>query len=140
MARHVIHSTETLIVAINTVNGMMEMAGVLNAATPVASHQTQQDLAFHKQVLQNLLARSHALDGRLRNEINLVDQFAKLLELRINFGQAFNLVALRDSTTNVQIGIAAQNDSAAMRTISLVTMAFLPATFVSVGGGYSPDL
>ena len=41
-------------------------------------------------------------------------------------------MALRDSKVNVQIGTATQRDSAAMRTISLVTMAFLPATFVSV--------
>ena len=73
VARHVIHSTETLDVAINTLSNMAEMISLADFAISNTSQRIQQDLAFHKQVLRNLHARSSALDARLRNEINLVD-------------------------------------------------------------------
>jgi hypothetical protein len=38
----------------------------------------------------------------------------------------------RDSKTQVQIGKDAGNEAAAMKAIAVVTMTFLPATFVSV--------
>ena len=41
-------------------------------------------------------------------------------------------MAQYDSRISVQIGQAAQSDSAAMKTIAFLTLAFLPATFVSV--------
>jgi hypothetical protein len=72
VARHIIHSTETLDVAINTLNNMAEVIATPDVAISYTSQRVQQDLAFHKQVLRNLHARSQALDARLRNEINLV--------------------------------------------------------------------
>lgn len=53
--------------------------------------------------------------------------------------QGFNVVVQRDSKANVKIATetmnisrAAKIDSASMKTIAVVTLAFLPATFVSV--------
>lgn len=37
-----------------------------------------------------------------------------------------------DAKTNVDIAMATKDDGAAMKTIAVVTMTFLPATFVSV--------
>jgi flagellar biosynthesis/type III secretory pathway M-ring protein FliF/YscJ len=50
--------------------------------------------------------------------------------------QLFNLIAQRDSNANIElakdsrtIALASRQDSAAMKTIAIMTMAFLPATF-----------
>lgn len=42
------------------------------------------------------------------------------------------MIAQRDSKTMTAMGEAARLDSRAMRTIAVVTMAFLPPTFLSV--------
>lgn len=96
----------------------------------------QNQLELHQQTLSNLRARSQALEARLRNEISLVSYRQLAGRAPTETMWAFNLVALRDSRTNVRISAAAQQDSAAMKTISLVTMAFLPATFVSVSATF----
>lgn len=49
------------------------------------------------------------------------------------------MVSQHDSRVGVGIGKAARGDSAAMRTIALLTMLFLPATFVSVGRAALPS-
>lgn len=46
--------------------------------------------------------------------------------------QAYNMIAQRDSRTMTELGNGARSDSRAMRTIAVVTMAFLPPTFLSV--------
>lgn len=47
--------------------------------------------------------------------------------------EAFNTVAQYDSGIVVRIGKAAQKDSAAMKTIALLNLVFLPGTFIAVG-------
>lgn len=47
--------------------------------------------------------------------------------------QAFNAAAQRDSKIQVRIGEDAKREASAMKAIAVVTMTFLPATFVSVG-------
>jgi hypothetical protein len=42
------------------------------------------------------------------------------------------MITQRDSTTMVGIGQATKADSSAMKTVAMVTMIFLPATFTSV--------
>lgn len=42
------------------------------------------------------------------------------------------MITQRDSRVMVEIGAATKSDSAAMTTVAVVTMAFLPATFTSV--------
>jgi hypothetical protein len=42
------------------------------------------------------------------------------------------MIAQRDSQTMTNLGRAARTDSGAMRSIAVVTMAFLPPTFLSV--------
>ena len=48
------------------------------------------------------------------------------------YRQAYNLIAQRDSQVMKGIGETARSDSGAMRSVAVVTMAFLPATFVAV--------
>ena len=46
--------------------------------------------------------------------------------------QAYNMIAQRDSCTMSDLGNATRLDSRAMKTIAVVTRAFLPPTFLSV--------
>lgn len=85
-------------------------------------------------MLRSLRARSKANESRLCNEIDLVSPTAGLIFHGIvDRDQAFNTIAQHDSTIAVKISEAARRDSAAMKTIAVLTMIFLPATFVSVG-------
>jgi Mg2+ and Co2+ transporter CorA len=43
--------------------------------------------------------------------------------------QLFNLIAREDTQASLQIAEAAKSDSGAMKTIAIMTMLFLPATF-----------
>jgi hypothetical protein len=46
--------------------------------------------------------------------------------------QIYNMFIQKDSKVLLQIGEATRSDSAAMKAVAVVTMAFLPATFTSV--------
>jgi Mg2+ and Co2+ transporter CorA len=135
ISRHEIHVSETLGVAISTIDSILEchkdvMASILSvdATSNHSSKHIHQRLLFHKHMLDSLRHRSSSNKERLMNEIQL----------------AFNTIAQYDSGISVDIGRAAQIDSAAMKTISFLTLTFLPATFVSTifsmsFFNYSPD-
>ncbi|KAF2998830.1 hypothetical protein E8E13_002480 [Curvularia kusanoi] len=76
---------------------------------------TQQDIVFQGQLIRNLKLRSQANQERLQSEIAL----------------AYNRIAQRDSKVMLEISAATKSDSKAMKTVALVTMVFLPATFTS---------
>lgn len=138
-ARHVIHSTETLGVALDTVDRIIEQQqslavnlnhqACLEAKVPAQTHQT---LHFQRQMLKNLRARSEANQLRLQNEINLVRELILYSAGKTNVDQAFNIAAQSQSETLLSINKGTKDDGAAMRAVALVTLTFLPATFVSV--------
>lgn len=77
--RHAIHSNETLGVALNTVNNMVqEHASLLSRRNRddsggfVVLSQTHQYLQFQYHMLESTRARSISNEQRSRNEINLV--------------------------------------------------------------------
>jgi hypothetical protein len=79
LARHTIHSTEVLAIAIETITSMIEEHEIffeedasLPKATIAASKQTSKMLRFQKSIFNCLHLRSKALEERLSNEINLV--------------------------------------------------------------------
>ncbi|KAE8329649.1 hypothetical protein BDV39DRAFT_171693 [Aspergillus sergii] len=115
IARHIFHSTEILEVAEHTINSVVaEQSRWREEFTEIASKargahlQTGQKLAFAAKEMHSLKIRSKSLTDRLDNEINL----------------AFNLV-------NQGFGRNAQSDSAMMKTIGVVSLVYLPGTFVS---------
>lgn len=82
-ARHVIHSTETLGVALDVVGSMIEQQSLSTASPDRAQYQrTRQSLHFQLQMLKSLKARSESIQLRLQNEINFVCQ-VRLLPLRV---------------------------------------------------------
>lgn len=121
LARHAIHVSETLELATNTVDAILAHHGrVVSLLATGADFQAVgasvgNRLLFYRDMLHSLGLRSASNRNRLQNEIGL----------------AFNTVAQYDARISLDIGRAAQADGAAMRTIAFVTLAFLPATFVS---------
>ncbi|KID63846.1 Mg2+ transporter protein, CorA-like/Zinc transport protein ZntB, partial [Metarhizium hybridum] len=117
--RHATHVSETLEVAATTVEWMEKnhrnFLQEQNSPGSMASRNITSQLLFLHHLLLSLLRRSDSNKARLDSEIGL----------------AFNTVTQRDSRTSVDISMAAQRDSAAMRTIALVSLLFLPSTFVS---------
>ncbi|CAG5189834.1 uncharacterized protein ALTATR162_LOCUS12095 [Alternaria atra] len=121
-ARHAIHSFETLSVTVETVEAMQRHVVYLASKSkqksgnePEAPSQVRTHIAFQASMLRNLLLRSQSNKERLQNEIALT----------------YNMIAQRDSQVMTGLGEAARRDSGAMRTIAVVTMAFLPPTFLS---------
>ncbi|KAI9885707.1 MAG: hypothetical protein M1823_002472 [Watsoniomyces obsoletus] len=122
IARHAIHSFETMDVAVHTVLAMHEQYRRILQTSMESGHRnmtesrsTEKNMAFQVQMLQNLRSRSEANAKRIQNEIAL----------------AYHSVAGRDSETMVHVGQATRRDSAAMRIVAVVSMAFLPAMFLS---------
>jgi len=121
-ARHAIHVSETLELAVRTVESIMEQHEdlVIKRTTVGGKSQIEQRkirnrMKFYHHMLRSLRSRSTSNKERLLNEIQL----------------AFNTVAQYDSRISVDIGQAAQKDSSAMKTIAFLTMTFFPATFIS---------
>lgn len=122
VGRHAIHVTETLTVAIDTVDAMMKNHEqyILDYPTTdtdvkTARSQTRMHLAFFDNAFRSLLSRSDSNKSRLSNEIQL----------------SYNVLTLYESQISIEIGRSAQIDSRAMKTVSFLTMSFLPATFIS---------
>ena len=117
IARHTCHSSETLLVAIETISNIhMQYSSFLrNRSLHASSVNLEQIFNFQKQLLKGQHTRSVAIEARLKNELNL----------------ALNLVAQQESGAIVRISQAAHSDGAAMRAVAVVTLVFLPSTFVS---------
>ncbi|KAF2169606.1 hypothetical protein M409DRAFT_52133 [Zasmidium cellare ATCC 36951] len=117
LSRHVMHCSEVLSTALNVTDHILgelarwQHANVLQPAqddpAPAIRHQ--------KSMLQFMHNRSIAVEDRLKNEINL----------------AFHITSQHSNLISAKIAHAAQVDSRAMRTISILGLVFLPGTFIS---------
>jgi hypothetical protein len=93
IARHVIHFSEVLSVAIETVTSMIyehevffeENSALLQLAI-VLSQGTRRKLRFQITILKSLYSRSKALEERLRNEISLVKRIVLYDQGHTNYG------------------------------------------------------
>jgi membrane protein implicated in regulation of membrane protease activity len=122
IARHAIHVSETLDLAVKTIDCMITQHDQfladrpgLDDKTKTTQRQIRKRMNFYDHLLGSLRSRSASNKERLLNEIHL----------------AFNTVAQYDSRISVEIGRAAQSDSSAMKTIAFLTLTFFPAAFVS---------
>lgn len=122
IARHAIHVSETLDLANKTVKCMITQHDQFIAerwssdySWDITKRKFHERMNFYQHMLSSLESRSTSNKERLVNEIQL----------------AFNTVGQYDSRISLEIGRAAQVDSAAMKTIAFLTMTFFPATFVS---------
>ncbi|KAF2139634.1 uncharacterized protein K452DRAFT_63428 [Aplosporella prunicola CBS 121167] len=123
--RHAIHSNETLDVAVDSLESMIEqhshlqrdccMPTGVDHGKAMVFKKTHVKLGLVLKKLRAIRARSKTIEERLKNEISL----------------AFNLVSQRDSQSAVALAEDAKSDSSAMRIIAVVSAIFLPGTFVS---------
>ncbi|KAK4497465.1 hypothetical protein PRZ48_011916 [Zasmidium cellare] len=117
LSRHVMHCTEVLSTALNVTDHMIEelARSETQASLQTASYDPGPDIRRGKSMLQFMENRSKAVEDRLKNEINL----------------AFHITSQHANLISAQIAHAAQVDSRAMRTISILGLVFLPGTFIS---------
>lgn len=128
ISRHVVHVSETLKVGTVSIQSIRDHHERFFETYPaksdttkptekvsLASRNIRNRLAFCQHRFQSNLHRSEANYARLQSETTL----------------AFNKVSQEDSNVSVQIAHHTRTDSAAMRAIALVSMLFLPATFIS---------
>lgn len=122
IARHAIHVSETLDLAVKTVDCIITHHDLFSTEMPAPDDRTKlaqkkisKRMQFYDHMMGSLRFRSASNKERLLNEINL----------------AFNTVAQYDSRIGVEIGRAAQADGSAMKTIAILTITFFPATFIS---------
>ncbi|PGH29581.1 hypothetical protein GX50_07659 [[Emmonsia] crescens] len=110
IARHAIHSNETLDVAIDTIDSIVHEHELFisregstgpHAVPEIIANDVTRRLYYHSKELRAIKTRSASLYYRLQNEINV----------------GFNLIS--------------QADTAAMKIISAVGLVFLPGTFIS---------
>ncbi|OIW26742.1 hypothetical protein CONLIGDRAFT_716965 [Coniochaeta ligniaria NRRL 30616] len=118
LAKHAIHVSETLGVATQTVKDFQRQYRDFTVAHSQSNsvwRRNHNPFHFPLRVLDGLLSRSESNKARVQNETSL----------------AFHIAAQRDSRIQVRIGEEAQKETTAMKAIALITMTFLPATFVS---------
>lgn len=117
MARHAIHVSETLDVAVQTIERMLRRHKDITPSLSKenGSQTIHSEIQFFESFISSLRHRSISNEKRMVNEIQL----------------AFNTVAQHDASTSVKIGLATQSDSDTMKSIAFVTLTFLPPTFVS---------
>lgn len=118
LARHVMHASEVSEIALNVIDSVLQEVSTYDKLqnTATGGGGVACDIRRHRSLLQCINRRSQALEERLRNEINL----------------AFHIATEHDSLIQAQIAHAANVDSSAMKTISILGMIFLPGTFISV--------
>ncbi|KAF2189291.1 hypothetical protein K469DRAFT_747989 [Zopfia rhizophila CBS 207.26] len=118
IARHAIHVSETLSVALESIKALQQQQQVFSTKHFQGHNRwdgTHNHFQFQLRFLHGLLLRSESNKARIQNEITL----------------AFHTAAQRDSRIQVRIGEEAKTETMAMKAIAVVTMTFLPATFVA---------
>ncbi|TKA72098.1 hypothetical protein B0A49_03784 [Cryomyces minteri] len=127
ISRHVIHSSETLKSAINVLDSMIDHHDTFttehlrDSAAVAASRKIKASLQYQLSLLNCISLRSQALGERLQNEITLAHNLV---------AQYNSVIAQYNSELTLRISEATKSDSTAMRTISVLTLLFLPGTFV----------
>jgi hypothetical protein len=122
VSRHVIHVTETLDLCLGVVKHTRQRHNVyLRGADDVqplqmnASRMINGQLHFFETMLENLGYRSLSNKERLNNEIQL----------------SFHTVTQMNAQLSLQISRSARTDGTLMKTVAVLTLVFLPATFLS---------
>jgi hypothetical protein len=127
--------SETLEVALQTLTGIVQQYDdyktkllTQGICQPSRIHDR---LLFQRSCLEAIFSRSKSINARIQNEITLVKpQFLQLNYA--NIIKAFNIASQRDTKIQLRIGQEAGREAMAMKAIAVVTMTFLPATFVAV--------
>ena len=122
LARHAIHVIETLDLAAQTLDSMIMHHDRFASATiatcgtvQTTQHHINDRLHFYKEAILGLRLRSISNKDRVLNEI----QFS------------FNVVTQNIASASMKINQAVQSDSSAMKTVAVLTAAFIPLTYIA---------
>ncbi|OGM44099.1 hypothetical protein ABOM_007270 [Aspergillus bombycis] len=122
MARHISHNKEILDVASDTLDSILYEQAVLDEQHPRPADRVPWHVKdVHRQLyltskgIRATKLRCISLSERLQNEINL----------------AFNIVSQRNNEASVQMAQSALVDNTMMKTVAIVSLVYLPGTFVS---------
>ncbi|KAH8646193.1 hypothetical protein BX600DRAFT_533651 [Xylariales sp. PMI_506] len=121
VAKHATTVAEILDVNVKTLDGILDCHNIvgkdlgLDGTTKVSRRSLHQSLLFQSQIIFGIRARCISYKVRIRNEIQL----------------AFNLVAQEDAKNSFDIATATRADSQAMTSNIIITLVFLPPTFIS---------
>ncbi|KXT00800.1 hypothetical protein AC578_2920 [Pseudocercospora eumusae] len=115
LARHVMHSSEVSETALNVIDSTLEALARYQKQHQHHTLDPAPEILRLQSLLKAIHLRSRALESRLRNEITL----------------AFHISTQADSLVHQNIAALSQRDSNATRTISILGLVFLPATFIS---------
>jgi Mg2+ and Co2+ transporter CorA len=123
VSRHALHTSEVLEAAIDTIKELQLRQEAVQQRLHVDLGETYREQAkdyaqFQISALKSLKLRSDSNLERLKNEIDLVCRRGVEEETCTHTQQAFNNMSRQDNSV--------------MKTIALLTMIFLPATFISV--------
>lgn len=108
---------------------------------PVDVHDTLiHNIEYLLNVAEMRRYQAQSLHRRIQTQINVVSNFASHSPMTLTMMlQLYSMISQRDSKVNIsvakdskKIAAAAKRDSLAMKTISTLTLIFLPGTFVAV--------
>jgi hypothetical protein len=84
-------------------------------------------------LLARIQCQQKIVNGQIQT-VGLVLKDTRLQSNSTNSLKVFNLLVQRDNKLNITVAAASQRDNTAMKTISIVTMVFLPGTYIAVSG------
>jgi hypothetical protein len=103
-------------------------------------------IGCQKNFTQNLLLRAEALIARAQSQVAVVSRSSEIIPIReayVDGTQVYQFMAQKDSKINIHlaetsatIAEESKKDSAAMKAIAVLTMCFLPGTFLAVSQTY----
>lgn len=94
----------------------------LELLTDYSSHPLATELALWKDVAGIAHLALQMVDNRARSDITTVKRIENQMTV------IFNLIAREDTAATIRLAEAARRDSSSMKTLAVMTMAFLPAT------------
>jgi hypothetical protein len=106
----------------------------------------EEQTVFKKEICLHCSEKFDELLARVQVQINVVRSWESLIALQLKLEQTFSLIAQQDSSVNLflagdsrRIAMWAVRDSQTMKTITVITLVFLPSTLVSVSQKFLLD-
>lgn len=122
ISRHAGHLVEVHAATVETMESLLHRQRAvhdgLSSLDKTHKEQSQEYLKFQLQMIKSLQRRSLSIQERINSEITLVLCCSHGVSQTANAWQAYNIMATQDNTV--------------MKSIALLTVTFLPATFISV--------
>jgi Mg2+ and Co2+ transporter CorA len=99
------------------------------------------NVGFHKRLIRGAEYDLEVLSRRISNLFTAVSCYRLISSsILLTWCKIFNLIAQHDASATITLAKSSLDDSSSMKTIAIMTLLFLPATFLSVRGSLSEIL